>query len=94
MVAETHSAYDDLAKSDVVDFILNVVAKLDLDAAPGATTTLAHCDVRSNADVVELAELVSEEYGERTLLGIELEEIDETCTVAEFVAMLYPDLRD
>ncbi len=94
MVAETHSAYDDLAKSDVVDFILNVVSRLDLDAAAGVTTTLADCDVRSSADVIELAELVSEEYGERTLLGIELEEIDETCSVAEFVAILYPSLRD
>lgn len=92
MVAETHSAYDDLSKGDVVDFVLNVVAALDLDASAGTTTTLADCDVRSSADVAELAELVSEEYGERTLLGIDLEEIEPTTTVADFVSLLYPNL--
>jgi hypothetical protein len=94
VVAETHSAYDDLSKSDVVDFVLNVVAGLDLDASAGVSTTLADCDVRSSADVAELADLVSEEYGERTLLGIDLEDVEQTCSVADFVSLLYPDLSD
>lgn len=92
MVAETHTSFEGLRREDVVDFILNTLAKIDIDPSAAASVTLADCGFSSVLEVDELAELVGEEYGERTLVGDGLEEIDGSWTVADFVATLYPDL--
>ncbi len=92
MVAETHTAFEDLEGDDVVDFIVNTVAKIDVDPDKASGVTLADCGFTTALEVDELAELVGEEYGERTLVGDDLEEIDGSWTVPDFVAALYPDL--
>lgn len=92
MVAETHTSFEGLRREDIIDFILNTVAKIDTDATEAASVTLEDCGFNSVLEVDELAELVGEEYGERTLVGDGLEEIDGTWTVADFVQTLYPDL--
>lgn len=92
MVAETHSAYADLTTADVVDYVLNTIAGLDRDAEAGATTTLSDCGIETGPEVLELAEMVGEEYGERTLVGIDIDDIDSSWTVTEFVTTLYPQL--
>lgn len=93
MVAETHTAFEGLTRRDIADFILNPLAQMNVDAIAAAdTVTIADCGFTTVLDIDELAELVGEEYGERTLVGDDLEEIDGTWTVADFVAALYPDL--
>jgi hypothetical protein len=92
MVAETHTSFEGLRREDVVDFILNTVAKIDTDPSAAVSVSLADCGFHSPLQVDELAELVGEEYGERTLVGDGFEEIDGSWTVADFVSTLYPDL--
>ncbi|MEM9654148.1 MAG: hypothetical protein AAGA65_18785 [Actinomycetota bacterium] len=92
MVAETHTSFEGLRRDDVADFIMNTVAKLDRDPSEAGSVSLATCGFTTVLEVDELAELVGEEYGERTLVGDGFEEIDGSWTVADFVAALYPDL--
>lgn len=92
MVAETHSTYDGLTLADVVDYIVNVIAGLDLDAEEATSVELAACGVTDTPSLLDLAVLVGEEYGERTLVQTELDEIDPTWTVTDFVTLLHPDL--
>lgn len=93
MVAETHTAFEDLTREDVIDFIANTLAQTDSDPEVAAKRTLEECGFESVLDIDELAELVGEEYGERTLVGDDLMEIDGTWTVSDFVTALYPNLR-
>ena len=92
MVAETHTSFEGLRREDIVDFIVNTLAKIDVDPAAATAVTLTDCGFSSMLEIDELAELVGEEYGERTLVGDGLEEIDGGWTVVDFVAALYPDL--
>ncbi len=94
MVAETHSTYDGLTVDDVIDYIVNVIAGLDLDPGEASSVELAACGVTDTPSLLDLAVLVGEEYGERTLVQTELDEIDPTWTVADFVSLLHPDLDE
>lgn len=93
MVAETHTAFDDLTANDIVDFIVNTLARLDADPETAPKLTLAACGFDSVLEIDELAELVGEEYGERTLVGDDLAEISGSWTVADFVEALYPEVN-
>lgn len=93
MVAETHSTNDDLSFDAVVAFIVSELGGIDAPGDPGAVT-LGECGFEMTLDFVDLSRLVGEEFGERTLSAGDLDDVDATTSVADFVADMYPDLAD
>ncbi len=90
MVAETHSTFEDLNRTQILDFVLGEL----LDASPESTAasdrTLASFGLVDLLEIAKLAELIGEEYGERTLVGAVLDEVDQSWTVIDLVVALYP----
>lgn len=91
MVAETHSNFADLDVDDIVDYIVHVVTQLDDVPAP-EELTLAFCGFTDGPQIDLLARIVGEEFGERTLVGQILDEIEPEWLVVDFVTALYPGL--
>lgn len=87
MVAETHSSFEELNHSEIARFVLEDLG--DLSNAVADSTTIADCGFRGILAIAELAEILGEEFGERTLLGAEVDDITEDWTVTELVDLLY-----
>ena len=61
MVAETHTSFEGLRREDIVDFIVNTLAKIDVDPAAATAVTLTDCGFSSMLEIDELAELSSQD---------------------------------
>ncbi len=94
MVAETHSTFEDLNRSDILDFVLGELLDVPQSEPEAGRRLLSSFGLDDLLEVAKLAELIGEEYGERTLVGAVLDEVDETWSVADLVTALYPDLAD
>ena len=92
MVAETHNEFAGLSRVDIVTFIVHHLSRCD--DADLASITIGECGFEGLLDIEELAELVGEEFGERTLTGPAFDDVDNTWTVIEFVAALYPGVAE
>jgi hypothetical protein len=92
MVAETHNEFAGLSRGDIIHFIVHHLSRCD--EANLETITVGGCGFEGLLDIEELAELVGEEFGERTLTGPAFDDVDNTWTVAEFVAALYPAVAE
>jgi hypothetical protein len=81
MPAETHQQRDDVTVTEIVDLLVAVLApSTDLtDVGPG--TALADLGIDTDLALFDLGDVVAEEYGERTLGEIDLEELWSARTV-------------
>ena len=83
MVAETHTHHDRIDPDDVLALLAGHVNIID-----PAQTTLADCGFDGDLGIVELAELLAEEYGERALSPFDLDDLDDHMTLAALIDRL------
>lgn len=75
MPAETHQQRDEVTAAEIVDLLVAVmVSSADLPDV-GPDTLLADLGVDSDLALFDLGDVVAEEYGERTLGEIDLDEL-------------------
>ena len=91
MVAETHSHDEDVTFADVAAFVLVELGGLGAEADP-RRTTLADCGYELTLEIVDLVTLVGEEFGERTLSVVDVDELDSDTLVGDLIDQLYPEL--
>ena len=75
MVAETHSHRDDLSLEQVVAFVVEDLGRID-GGVDAAAVTLGECGFEMTLDIVELSQLLAEEFSERTLSSADLDHQD------------------
>ena len=76
MPAETHQQRDEVTVTEIVDLLVAVLASSSADLADvGPDTLLADLGVDSDLALFDLGDVVAEEYGERTLGEIDLDEL-------------------
>lgn len=75
MPAETHQQRDAVTADEVVDLLLAVLASSTDGVDIGPDTLLAHLDVDTDLALFDLGDVVAEEYGERSLGDIDLDEL-------------------
>ena len=88
MVAETHSHGDDATVEDLARFVAVELAGL-ADDVDLTDLTLGDCGFELTLDFVELTQVLGEEFGERTLAGGDIDEVDATTGLIDFVAEFY-----
>lgn len=76
MPAETHQQRDEVTVTEIVDLLVAVLASSSADLADvGPDTLLADLGVDSDLALFDLGDVVAEEYGERTLGEVDLDEL-------------------
>jgi acyl carrier protein len=75
MPAETHQQRDDVTAGEIVDLLVAVLASSTDRAEIGPDTPLVDLGADSELALFDLADVVAEEYGERTLGEIDLDEL-------------------
>jgi hypothetical protein len=83
MVAETHSHHDRIDPDDVLALLAG-----HLDTEDPSALTLADCGIHDDGDLYDLVDLLAEEYGERCLTPIDIDDLNPRVTVAELVDLL------
>ena len=83
MVAETHNHHDRIDPDDVVSLLV-----ADADHDDPRALTLRECGFEGELGLCDLLALLAEEYGERALPPIAVEDLDSDLTIAELVALL------
>ncbi len=75
MPAETHQQRDEVTAAEIVDLLVAVLASSADLADVEPDTLLADLGVDSDLALFDLGDVVAEEYGERTLGEIDLDEL-------------------
>lgn len=75
MPAETHQQRDDVTAAEVVDLLVAVLASSTDLTDVGPDTPLADLGIDNDLALFDLGDVVAEEYGERTLGEIDLDEL-------------------
>ena len=75
MPADTHQQRDDVTADEIVDLLVAVLATSTDLAGIGPDTPLADLGFDSDLAVFDLADVVAEEYGERSLDEIDVDEL-------------------
>ena len=75
MPAETHQQRDEVTAAEIVDLLVAVLASSADFADVGPDTLLADLGVDSDLALFDLGDVMAEEYGERTLGEIDLDEL-------------------
>ena len=75
MPAETHQQRDEVTAAEIVDLLVAVLASSADLADVGPDTLLADLGVDSDLALFDLGDVVAEEYGERTLGEIDIDEL-------------------
>ncbi len=81
MPAETHQQRDDVAVAEIIDLLVAVLASATDVAGVGPDALLADLGADSDLALFDLADVVAEEYGERGLGEIDLDELWSARTV-------------
>lgn len=81
MPAETHQQRDDLTVDEIIDLLVAVLASSTDLVDIGPDTLLAHLGVDTDLALFDLGDVVAEEYGERSLGEIDLDELGSVRTV-------------
>ncbi len=81
MPAETHQQRDDVTVAEILDLLVAVLAASTDLADVGPDTPLADLGVDSDLALFDLGDVVAEEYGERTLGEIDLDELRSARTI-------------
>lgn len=92
MPAETHQRRDVLTADEIVDLLVAVLATSTDLAGVGPDTLLADLGVDSDLALFDLGDVVAEEYGERSLGEIELDELGSARTIGA-LARVFARLR-
>ena len=93
MPAETHQQRDDVTAVEIVDLLVAVLASSTDLADVGSDTPLADLGIDSDLALFDLCDVVAEEYGERTLGEIDLDELWSARTIGALAAV-FARLRD
>ncbi|MCD9622262.1 hypothetical protein [Rhabdothermincola salaria] len=82
MPAETHQHRDQVTSDDVLELLLVVLEVPDRSSA-GADTELGEVGIDSDLALLDLWDAIVEEFGERTLGEIDLDDLRAAHTVGE-----------
>lgn len=82
MVAETHS-HVPVEAEDIIALIT-----IHSESDDPAQLTLAECGYDGDLGLMELVDMLGEEYGERSLAPIASEDLHDQMTVGELIALL------
>lgn len=83
MPAETHQHRDAVTADEIVDLLVAVLATSTDLARVGPDTLLADLGADSDLALFDLGDLVAEEYGERSLGEIDLDELWSARTIGD-----------
>ncbi len=83
MVAETHSHRDRIDPDDIIALLA-----ADSDSEEPVDLTLADCGFDGDLGLFDLVALLAEEYGERTLAPVSVDDLDSEMTLAQLIELL------
>lgn len=75
MPAETHQQRDEVTAAEIIDLLVAVLASSADLAGVGPDTLLTDLGVDSDLALFDLGDVVAEEYGERSLGEIDVDEL-------------------
>ncbi|MGZ4708109.1 MAG: acyl carrier protein [Acidimicrobiales bacterium] len=87
MPAETHQQRDEVTAAEIVDLLVAVLASSADRAGVGPDTPLADLGVDSDLALFDLGDVVAEEYGERSLGEIDVDELWSARTIGALAAL-------
>lgn len=96
MPAETHQHRDPIRPGSVLELLWTVLALPDQDPDPGVL--LDDLGVDSDMTLLDLWDAAAEEYGERTLGDVDLEDLQQLTTLGELahaiIELVHVDLDE
>jgi hypothetical protein len=91
MPAETHQHRDPIRPGAVLELLWTVLALPDQDPDPGVL--LDDLGVDSDMMLLDLWDAAAEEYGERTLGDVDLEDLQQLTTLGELAHAIIESVR-